>query len=163
MRKVKSAPANLAEMANNKKEAKTKIKSYRFVIPIMNLKSTLILEEKENNKEKRELIVKPQNYEKFKTLKNNIKNIGSLTNDIIGDINYLPLEESSFLISFINYISDNVLKKDKLKEIYAYVLQAFARYLLMLFIHSQLLHDELGKNIPLIDYNTLNELYDKIN
>lgn len=163
MRKVKSAPANLAEMANNKKEAKTKIKSYRFVIPIMNLKSTIILEEKENNKEKRELIVKPQNYEKFKTLKNNIKNIGSLTNDIIGDINYLPLEQSSFLISFINYISDNVLKKDKLKEIYAYVLQAFARYLLMLFIHSQLLHDELGKNIPLIDYNTLNELYDKIN
>ena len=163
MRKVKSAPANLAEMVNNKKEAKTKIKSYRFVIPIMNLESTIILEEKENNKEKRELIVKPQNYEKFKTLKNNIKNIGSLTNDIIGDINYLPLEQSSFLISFINYISENVLKKDKLKEIYAYVLQAFARYLLMLFIHSQLLHDELGKNIPLIDYNALNEISDKIN
>ena len=163
MRKVKSAPANLAEMVNNKKEAKTKIKSYRFVIPIMNLESTIILEEKENNKEKRELIVKPQNYEKFKTLKNNIKNIGGLTNDIIGDINYLPLEQSSFLISFINYISENVLKKDKLKEIYAYVLQAFARYLLMLFIHSQLLHDELGKNIPLIDYNALNEISDKIN
>ena len=106
MRKVKSAPANLAEMANNKKEAKTK--SYRFVIPIMNLESTIILEEKEK---KNELIVKPQNYEKFKTLKNNIKNIGSLTNDIIGDINYLPLEQSSFLISLINYISENVLKK----------------------------------------------------
>ena len=163
MRKVKSAPAKLAEMVINNKEAKTKIKSYRFVIPIMNLESTIILEEKENNKEKRELIVKPQNYEKFKTLKNNIKNIGSLTNDIIGDINYLPLEQSSFLISFINYISENVLKKDKLKEIYAYVLQAFARYLLMLFIHSQLLHDELGKNIPLIDYNALNEISDKIN
>lgn len=159
MRKVKSAPANLAEMVNNKKEAKTKIKSYRFVIPIMNLESTIILEEKEKKNE----LIKPQNYEKFKTLKNNIKNIGSLTNDIIGDINYLPLEQSSFLISFINYISENVLKKDKLKEIYAYVLQAFARYLLMLFIHSQLLHDELGKNIPLIDYNILNEISDKIN
>lgn len=159
MRKVKSAPANLAEMVNNKKEAKTKIKSYRFVIPIMNLESTIILEEKEKKNE----LIKSQNYEKFKTLKNNIKNIGSLTNDIIGDINYLPLEQSSFLISFINYISENILKKDKLKEIYAYVLQAFARYLLMLFIHSQLLHDELGKNIPLIDYNTLNEISNKIN
>jgi hypothetical protein len=160
MRKVKSAPANLAEMVNNnKKEAKTKIKSYRFVIPIMNLESTIILEEKE----KRNELIKPQNYEKFKTLKNNIKNIGGLTNDIIGDINYLPLEQSSFLISFINYISENILKKDKLKEIYAYVLQAFARYLLMLFIHSQLLHDELGKNIPLIDYNALNEISNKIN
>lgn len=159
MRKIKSAPANLAEMVNNKKERKTKIKSYRFVIPIMNLESTIILEEKEKKNE----LIKPQNYEKFKTLKNNIKNLGSLTNDIIGDINYLPLEQSSFLISFINYISDNVLKKDKLKEIYAYALQALARYLLMLFIHSQIIHDELGKNIPLIDYNALNEISDKIN
>ena len=83
MRKIKSAPANLAEMVNNKKERKTKIKSYRFVIPIMNLESTIILEEKEKKNE----LIKPQNYEKFKTLKNNIKNLGSLTNDIIGDIN----------------------------------------------------------------------------
>lgn len=160
MRKIKSAPANLAEMVNNKKERKTKIKSYRFVIPIMNLESTIILEEKEK---KKALIIEPQNYEKFKTLKNNIKNLGSLTNDIIGDINYLPLEQSSFLISFINYISDNVLKKDKLKEIYAYALQALARYLLMLFIHSQIIHDELGKNIPLIDNTIINEISNKFN
>lgn len=160
MRKIKSAPGNLAEMMNNKKEVKTKITTYRFVIPIMNLESTLILEEKKN---KKELVIKPNNYERFKSFKNNIKNIASLTNDIIGDTNYLSLEQSSFLISFINYISENVLKKDKLKEIYAYLLQAFVRYLLMLFIHSQLLHDELGKNIPLIDYNIINEITNKVN
>lgn len=159
MRKVKSAPANLAEMVNNKKEAKTKIKSYRFVIPIMNLESTIILEEKEKKNE----LIKPRNYEKFKTLKNNIKNICSLTSDIIGDSNILPSDQSTIITSLINYLSENVLKKDKLKEIYAYALQAFARYLLMLFIHRQLLHDELGKNIPLIDYNILNEISDKIN
>ena len=158
MRKIKTAPGNLAEMVNNKKEVKTK--TYRFVIPIMNLESTLILEEKKN---KKELVIKPNNYERFKSFKNNIKNIGSLTNDIIGDTNYLSLEQSSFLISFINYISENVLKKDKLKEIYAYLLQAFVRYLLMLFIHSQLLHDELGKNVPLIDYNIINEITNKVN
>ena len=155
MRKVKSAPANLCEMINNKKEAKTKIKSYRFMIPIMNIESTIILEDKNEKIETNNVFKK---YETFKTLKNNIKNIGGLTNDIIGDINYLPLEQSSFLISFINYISENVLKKDKLKEIYAYALQAFVRYLLMLFIHSQLLHDELGKNVPLIDNNIINEI-----
>ena len=155
MRKVKSAPANLCEMINNKKEAKTKIKSYRFIIPIMNIESTIILEDKNEKIETNNVFKK---YETFKKLKNNIKNIGGLTNDIIGDINYLPLEQSSFLISFINYISENVLKKDKLKEIYAYALQAFVRYLLMLFIHSQLLHDELGKNVPLIDNNIINEI-----
>jgi len=28
----------------------------------------------------------------------------------------------------------------------------------MLFIHSQLLHDELGKNVPLISNNIINEI-----
>lgn len=155
MRKVKSAPANLCEMINNKKEAKTKIKSYRFMIPIMNIESTIILEDKN---EKKEIINKPKKYETFKQLKTGIKKIGSLTSDVIGDSNLLPYEETTLLNVFINYISENVLKKDKLKEIYAYALQAFARYLLMLFIHSQLLHDELGKNVPLIDNNIINEI-----
>lgn len=155
MRKVKSAPANLCEMVNNKKEAKTKIKSYRFMLPIMNIESTIILEDKN---EKNKIINKPKKYETFKTLKIGIKKIGSLTSDVIGDSNLLPYEETTLLNVFINYISENVLKKDKLKEIYAYALQAFVRYLLMLFIHSQLLHDELGKNVPLIDNNIINEI-----
>ena len=155
MRKVKSAPANLCEMINNKKEAKTKIKSYRFMIPIMNIESTIILEDKN---EKKEIINKPKKYETFKQLKTGIKKIGSLTSDVIGDSNLLPYEQTTLLNVFINYISENVLKKDKLKEIYAYALQGFVRYLLMLFIHSQLLHDELGKNVPLIDNNIINEI-----
>ena len=155
MRKVKSAPANLCEMVNNKKEAKTKIKSYRFMLPIMNIESTIILEDKN---EKNKIINKPKKYETFKTLKTGIKKIGSLTSDVIGDSNLLPYEQTTLLNVFINYISENVLKKDKLKEIYAYALQAFVRYLLMLFIHSQLLHDELGKNVPLISNNIINEI-----
>ena len=157
MRKVKSAPANLCEMINNKKEAKTKIKikSYRFMIPIMNIESTIILEDKNEKIETNNVFKK---YETFKKLKTGIKKIGSLTSDVIGGSNLLPYEQTTLLNVFINYISENVLKKDKLKEIYAYALQAFVRYLLMLFIHSQLLHNELGKNIPLIDYNILNEI-----
>lgn len=155
MRKVKSAPANLCEMINNKKEAKTKIKSYRFMIPIMNIESTIILEDKNEKIETNNVFKK---YETFKKLKTGIKRIGSLTSDVIGDSNLLPYEETTLLNVFINYISENVLKKDKLKEIYAYALQAFVRYLLMLFIHSQLLHNELGKNVPLIDNNIINEI-----
>ena len=155
MRKVKSAPANLCEMINNKKEAKTKIKSYRFIIPIMNIESTIILEDKNEKIETNNVFKK---YETFKKLKTGIKRIGSLTSDVIGDSNLLPYEQTTLLNVFINYISENVLKKDKLKEIYAYALQAFVRYLLMLFIHSQLLHDELGKNVPLISNNIINEI-----
>lgn len=155
MRKVRSAPANLCEMVNNKKETKTKIKTYRFVIPIINLKSTIILEDKNEKIETNNVFKK---YETFKKLKTRIKKIGSLTSDVIGDSNLLPYEETTLVNVFIKYISENVLKKDKLKEIYAYALQAFVRYLLMLFIHSQLLHDELGKNVPLLDNNIINEI-----
>tara|TARA_B110001450_G_scaffold162512_2_gene151491 strand:- start:1538 stop:2017 length:480 start_codon:yes stop_codon:yes gene_type:complete len=159
MRKIKSAPANLCEMVNNKKEAKTNIKTFRFVIPIMNIESTIILEEKS---EKKEIINRPAKYEEFKTLKTGVKKIGSLTSDVIGDSNLLPYEQTTLLTVFINYLSENVLKKDKLKEIYTFALQAFVRYLIMLFIHSQLLHDELGKNVPLLDNNIINEIGDKV-
>lgn len=159
MKKVKSAPANLCLMTNNKKEAKTNIKTFRFVIPIMNIESTIILEEKS---EKKEIINIPAKYEEFKTLKTGVKKFGSLTSDVIGDSNLLPYEQNALITGFINYLSENVLKKDKLKEIYAFALQAFVRYLIMLFIHGQLLHDELGKNVPLIDNNIINEISDKI-
>mgnify|MGYP003680233867 FL=1 len=121
MRKIKSAPANLCEMVNNKKEAKTNIKTFRFVIPIMNIESTIILEEKS---EKKEIINRPAKYEEFKTLKTGVKKIGSLTSDVIGDSNLLPYEQTTLLTVFINYLSENVLKKDKLKEIYTFALLA---------------------------------------
>ena len=104
MRKVKSAPANLCEMVNNKKEAKTNIKTCRFVIPIMNIESTIILEEKS---EKKEIINRPAKYAEFKTLKTGVKKIGSLTSDVIGDSNLLPYEQTTLLTVFINYLCEN--------------------------------------------------------
>ena len=39
-----------------------------------------------------------------------------------------------------------------LKEIYAFTLQILARYLIMMYINSQFVHDEIGKNVPLIEH-----------
>jgi len=150
MRRIKSAPSNLAEMTNNKKQAKTSIN--RIVIPIMNEKYTIIIQENNKISKKIETNNVFKKYENFKYLKERVKKLGSLTSDIIGDSNILPFEQSAILTTFINYISENVLKKDKLKEIYAFTLQVLVRYLIMMYIHSQLLHDEIGKNIPLIEH-----------
>ena len=150
MRRIKSAPSNLAEMTNNKKQAKTSIN--RIVIPIMNEKYNKIIQKNNKISEKIETNNVLKKYENFKYLKERVKKIGSLTSDIIGDSNILPFEQSAILTTFINYISENVLKKDKLKEIYAFTLQVLVRYLIMMYIHSQLLHDEIGKNIPLIEH-----------
>ena len=52
----------------------------------------------------------------------------------------LPFEQNTLITTLINYLSENVLNKDKLKEIYVFILQAIARYLIMLLFHSQYLH-----------------------
>ena len=86
---------------------------------------------------------------KIKDLKNNISFNSNLLNDIVNDSNNLSIWESTIIFTIINFIGNNILKREKLEELYNYLLQAIIRYFIMLFIHSQILHDKI--NIPLID------------
>ena len=139
MRRIKSAPANLSEMINRKKINNSQ--SSKIVIPIINKKYNIIIEEIDNKN-----IIKNDNskiintniieYNRFKSQKNNLKKIGTFISDIIGDTNMLPFEQNTLITTLINYLSENVLNKDKLKEIYVFILQAIARYLIMLLFHS---------------------------
>jgi iron-sulfur cluster repair protein YtfE (RIC family) len=143
MRRIKSAPANLSEMINRKKINNSQ--SSKIVIPIINKKYNIIIEEIDNKN-----IIKNDNskiintniieYNRFKSQKNNLKKIGTFISDIIGDTNMLPFEQNTLITTLINYLSENVLNKDKLKEIYVFILQAIARYLIMLLFHSHYLN-----------------------
>ena len=148
MRRIKSAPANLSEMNNRKKINYSQ--SSKIVIPIINKKYNIIIEEIDNKN-----IIKNDNskiinskiintniieYNKFKSQKNTLKKIGTFLSDVIGDTNILPFEQNTLITSLINYFSENVLNKDKLKEIYVFILQAFARYLIMLLLHSHFIN-----------------------
>ena len=73
------------------------------------------------------------------------------------DTNLLPFEQNTLITSLINYLSENVLNKDKLKEIYIFILQAIARYLIMLLFHSHYIHIFEEQPI-LIENNILHDL-----
>ena len=137
MRRVKTAPGNLAKMSHNKKEIK---KTPSLFMSSANV--PIIIEEKNEN-----------NYKLIKSLKKSIKTIGNLVSDAVVEVNYdyYSLEETSLFAVIVGYFSNNILKKDKLKEIYNFLAKALARYLIMLFIHTQVLHDK-------IDYGILNAL-----
>lgn len=140
MRRIKSAPANLASMTNNKKRTSISLLTKNNVIAIpMN-----------NN------YLPSNKIKKLKEIKNNISFNSNLVNDIVNDSNDLSIEESTIIFTIINYIANNILKREKLEEIYNYLLQAIVRYFIMLFIHSQILHEKV--NLPFIDSNCIDNL-----
>lgn len=137
MRRVKTAPGNLAKMSHNKKKIK---KTPSLFMSSVNV--PIIIEEKNEN-----------NYKLIKSFKKNVKTIGNLVSDALVEVNYdhYSLEQTTLFSVIVGYFSNNIFKKDKLKEIYNFLAKALARYLIMLFIHTQVLHDK-------IDYGILNIL-----
>ena len=135
MRRVKSSPSDLAKMSHNKRQIKRTPYMGSASIPV-------VIETKTDN-----------NYKLIKSLKKNVKTFGNLVSDALVEINYdhYSLEETTLFAAIAGYFSNNILKKDKLKEIYNFLAKALARYLIMLFIHTQVLHDK-------IDYGILNAL-----
>jgi len=133
MRRVKTAPGNLAKMSHNKKEIK---KTSSIFMSWVNV--PIITEEKNDN-----------GYKLINSLKKNIKTIGNLVSDTAVEINYdnYSLEETSMFSLIVGYFSNNILKKNNFKEMYDFIGKSLVRYLIMLFIHTQILHDKIDHNI----------------
>lgn len=144
MRRIKSAPANLASMTNNKKRDNIFIskKNNDIMIPMKN---------------KIDYNLK---FKKIKELKNNISFNSNLLNDIINDSNNLSIEESTIIFTIINFIANNILKREKLEKVYNYLLEGCIRYLIMIFLHSQILHEKI--NLPIIDNNCIDSICNSI-
>ena len=133
MRRIKSAPANICLMNNNKKSEKD------YIIPRKENKSIKHLLFAFNNVNNVNNVNK---YTKFKTIKQVYKNTFDIIGDIIGDNKYIQLEELSIYNFIVGLFNDNILKKKKFTELKYYLFQAFIKYLVMLFIHTQILHDK---------------------
>ena len=130
MKKIKSAPANLALMINNKKS-----NNHNLMI-------------EKNEKKKTSYILLNIRY-----LNNNIERITNIINDILNDILTLTFEETAFLGIFLNLLN-NIFRKDKLKNLSAILIQNIIKYLIMIYIHQYLLDDYINKNsmLGLIDF-----------
>jgi len=138
MRKVKSAPSNLSMMCNKKKQVTPIIKSTESIVAIIQTKPTKP--------------TKPTNFTKIKKFKTMVANSGSVINDLISDNKIVSLEESTIITALISYLSENINKTKKLNELYIYIIQYIARYIVLLLIHSTILHDNSDKFLPSINY-----------
>tara|TARA_B100000035_G_scaffold290945_1_gene278452 strand:+ start:966 stop:1376 length:411 start_codon:yes stop_codon:yes gene_type:complete len=127
MRRVKSAPSNLCQMKHKKVTINSSANKV-FYIPNNN-----------NNNN--------NNYEILKKSKIYLSKVGNFCSDLINDSNILSLEHSLLISGIISYFSDNILKKDKLKEIANFSIQSLLRYFILYYIHTEVLHDKLHNNV----------------
>jgi hypothetical protein len=148
MRRIKSAPANLAGMSNNKKSVNKKISIF----------SQENMSENKINIIKRDISmnnildfdrIKFSSYNKFKSLKSNLNSSFNILSDAINEANIFNLEEYSIIYLLGVYLSENILKKDKFNEVFNFILITLIRYIVMLEIHEKILHEniEIKKNI----------------
>ena len=132
MRKVKSAPDNLSTMCNKKKHIVPIIKSNAGIVEIIPPKTN--------------------NFTQIKKFKITVQNTGTVINDLITDNKFLSIEESTIINTIILYLSENITREKKINELYKYVIQSVVRYIILLFIHSTILHDNIDKYLPTINY-----------
>lgn len=140
LRKVKSAPANLSEMSNNKKSK-----------PITSKKEFLLFnkeisEEDYHNENNKNLFI---NNKKFilKEKKKSIEMVTNIINEILLE-NKNPQSEEYFILNFlIPYLGNNIITKNFIKNI----LDSLISYLVKSFI-IYLFHIFQNHNIDQIEY-----------
>ncbi len=144
MKRIKSAPANLVLMSNNKKKEICNNKSI-FNIPFLNKDNNI-----KNSNLNIEYNTNIKRFSNFKNLKYYTSKLGNLISDIINDSNLFSLEESTLLSMILTYSSENIFKRDKLKEVFNFTLQSLVKYLFLMFIHTNILHDKIDNNLLLL-------------
>lgn len=138
MRRIKSAPANIAEMVNRRKieTIKPKKSSENRIFFFGN--------SKEANRE-------VTNIKNMKSLNSNTERVTNIVSDVINDIFSLSFEETAFLGIILNLLN-NTFRKDKLKDLTSILVQNFVKYCLMFYLHHYVLNDYIEHTHKSIDF-----------
>lgn len=119
MRRIKSAPANLCNMCHRKiqnlKNSESKI------VIINNNKSAKITEVKS----KRQVLTTSSN----------------IITDAINESNTLSFEENYIVGFILSYVFENIIKKDKFKNLEAFIIQNGVRFIFSYLLHKHILID----------------------
>jgi hypothetical protein len=134
MRRIKSAPANLASMSHNK------ICPVKSTISILDKKNYLLCNYDENFKKNN--IIPLNNYKEKRDLKNKLTDIGDYLSDITTNIDNIPVEETTFISAVILYVSQNILKREKLKEFNNFLFKIIFKYIIIYWFHVYILKDD---------------------
>jgi hypothetical protein len=115
MRRIKSAPADLCLMCNN--------------IINRSKKNSLLLSKKEIGEKKKQ--------------KNILNTSSNIINDVINDSKVLTFEENYLIAFIITYISENIIKKNKLKNLEEFLIQSTIRFTISYLIHNYNIIDSI--------------------
>ena len=160
MKKIKSAPANLCLMINRKKNNLSKNDS-KIIFGLSKFDKNDNINDIDfdfdidcnQNIDNNTKFIKMKNLAIIKNSKKNLYKFGNLLSDIVSDSNLLSLEDTIIISGLISYFSENILKKDRFKELYYFSLQLIVKYIILFYIHSQILHDKIDNNILQLMYN----------
>jgi hypothetical protein len=146
MKRVKSAPANIAEMVNRKKPAP------------LSTASNLVLLWKTQDQDQQTILSKPKiSLTPFKTQKNIEKTVHSVMLDYIGDKQVLDTnDEGVLLISIIYYtICEKTFTKKNLNEFMLFLIQTFIKYLFTHKLHNYYIDhsEEINAKIAMLHHN----------
>ena len=151
LRKIKSAPANLCEMSNNKKSKPNTLQKQFLLF------NKEISEEDYHNENNKNLFV---NDKKFilKEQKKSIEMASNIINEILLE-NKNPQSEEYFIINFlIPYLGNNIITKNFLKNIFDSLISYLVKSFIVYLFHILQNHD-----IDQIEYFLhLDNLIDKI-
>jgi hypothetical protein len=140
MKRVKSAPANIAEMVNRKKP-NLKEKSITSLPIIQNIIN------KKNNP-----IVMREQIQPIKNQKNIEKTFNNIMLDYINDNKIYNINDEEAVVASILYfyVSEKIFTKNNLREFILFIVQMFIRYI---FTHS--LHEVYLNNQDIINNKLL--------
>lgn len=146
MKRIKSAPANIAEMVNRRKVESIKPKK-------SNENKIFFFGNSKSEKQEINTVKNIKNLNNIKSLNSNTERVTNIVSDVINDIFSLSFEETAFLGIILNLLN-NTFRKDKLKDLSAILIQNFIKYLMMYYLHHYVLNDYIEKHssVNLIDF-----------
>ena len=129
MRRIKSAPANIAEMVNRKKP-NLKEKSITSLPVIQNIFIT--------NKKNKSPIVMREQIQPIKNQKNIEKTFNNIMLDYINDNKIYNINDEEAVVASILYfyVSEKIFTKNNLREFILFVVQMFIRYIFTHTVHE---------------------------
>lgn len=134
MRRIKSAPENLSLMVNRKKKdeiVKNNIVSNNIVL-------TNGIDQTNDIDLKKEILSS-----NLKSSKKNLAIINNILSDSLYDIkSYINENEIIFITLITTYLSENILKRDKIKMLKEYLIQNIIRYTATYVIHNIIINND---------------------
>jgi hypothetical protein len=135
MKRIKSAPANIAEMVNRKKPVSLSATSNLVLL----CKTQEQSQEQDQSQDQQTILSKPKiSLTPFKTQKNIEKTVNSIMLDYIGDKHLVDTnDEGVLLISILYYyVCEKTFTKKNLNEFMLFLIQIFIKYLFTHKLHT---------------------------